>query len=332
MKPTFVLALVALLAFGAYAQSTAYYQELVDLPSNIRYQGSYSYLKSSTMLNMWGEPCPLTTDCTTVTNTKLKAQIVTRTIGKFRVTGMSRALDALERALNKVQYYEPSLYAVLGNSGMLCCRAIRGSSSSWSNHSWGAAIDFNIGGQLDPRGDGAAQRGLHELYPYMHAEGFYWAAGYSGSSEDAMHFEIANEVMLTWGSSGSSSGTSGTSGGGSSVSYVCVNANSVNVRSGPCTTYSKIGSVSYGDVVELLSSSTPSGCGYYWYKIRDGSTVGYIATNYAYSCTPRFQSSDNETIEDSFDNFDYEAAQNAVGRAGPGAALVLSGLGMMLAN
>mmetsp|Transcript_26740 Transcript_26740/g.37638 ORF Transcript_26740/g.37638 Transcript_26740/m.37638 type:complete len:327 (-) Transcript_26740:38-1018(-) len=325
MKPTFVLALVALLAFGAYAQSTAYYQELVDLPSNIRYQGSYSYLKSSTMLNMWGEPCPLTTDCTTVTNTKLKAQIVTRTIGKFRVTGMSRALDALERALNKVQYYEPSLYAVLGNSGMLCCRAIRGSSSSWSNHSWGAAIDFNIGGQLDPRGDGAAQRGLHELYPYMHAEGFYWAAGYSGSSEDAMHFEIANEVMLSWGSSGSSTGTS-------TVSYVCVGSSAANIRSGACTSYSVLTTAASGTALELVTSDTSTGCSYTWYKVRKGTTVGYIASSLVSPCSPTFQDSNQTNYDDSFDNFDYEAAQNAGRRAGPGAALVLAGLGMMVAG
>lgn len=325
MNKSFVITFVALFALGAYAQSTSYYQELVTLPSGLRSQSGYTYLKSSTMLNMWGQPCPLTTDCTTVTNTKLKAQIVTRTIGKFRVTGMSRALDALERALNNVYYYEPSLYAALGNSGMLCCRAIRGSSTSWSNHSWGAAIDFNIGGTLDPRGDGKAQRGLHELYPYMHAQGFYWAAGYSGSSEDAMHFEIANEVMLTWGSSGSG-------GTGSSVDYVCVTGSAVNIRSGPCTSYSKIGTAYYNDALELVTSSTPSGCGYYWYKIRDGSTVGYIAANYATPCTPRFQSSNNETIEDSFDDFDYEEAQSASQRAGPGAALVLAGLGMMVAN
>jgi hypothetical protein len=320
----FLLALLALFAIGAYAQSTSYYQELVTLPSNIRTQGSYTYLKSSTMINMWGEPCPLTTDCTSVTNTKLKAQIVTRTIGKFRVTGMSRALDALERALNKVQSEEPSLYAALGNSGMLCCRAIRGSSTSWSNHSWGAAIDFNIGGTLDPRGDNKAQRGLHTLYPYMHAQGFYWAAGYSGSSEDAMHYEIANEVMLTWGTSGSGGGTSRSD-------YVCITASSVNIRSGACTSYSKIGSAGYGEALELVTSTQSSGCGYNWYKIRDGSTVGYIAANYATPCTPAFQSSDNETIEDSFDDFDYEEAQNAGERAGPAAAMVLAGLGMMVA-
>jgi hypothetical protein len=321
----FVFVLLALCAVQVYSQSTSYYQQLVALPSNIRTQGSYTYLKSSTMLNMWGQPCPLTEDCTSVTNTKLKAQIATRTIGKFRVTGMTRALDALERALNNVQSQEPSLYAALGNSGMLCCRAIRGSSTSWSNHSWGAAIDFNIGGVLDPRGDAKAQRGLHELYPYMHAQGFYWAAGYSGSSEDAMHFEIANEVMLTWGSSGSG-------GGGSSVDYVCITGSSVNIRSGPCTTYSKIGSASYGEALELVTSTTSSGCSYTWYKIRDGTTVGYVASQYASPCTPRFQSTDNETLDDSFDNFDYEEAQNGAERAGPGAAMILAGLGMMIAN
>ncbi len=60
------------------------------------------------------------------------------------------------------------------SSGMLCCRAIRGSTTTFSNHAWGAAVDFNIGGVLDPRGDGKCQKGLLDLFPFMQQQGFYW--------------------------------------------------------------------------------------------------------------------------------------------------------------
>jgi len=293
------------------------------LPSNIKTQGSYTYLKSSTMLNMWGEPCAKTEDCSSVTSSSLKTQIATRTIGKFKVTGMSRALDALERAITNVQTEKPDLYNALGNSGMLCCRLIRGSSSSYSNHAWGAAIDFNIGGDLDPRGDNKAQQGLHDMYPYMHAQGFYWAAGYSGSSEDAMHFEIANEVMLTWGTSGGSS---------SSSNYVCVTASGLNIRSAACDTSTVLTTAPYGTKLERLDSTTYRTCGSLnWYKVRYGSTVGYASSTYLTTSCSSFQDSgDSGNYTDSFDNFDYEA-QGSASSMDAVAALSIAAVGAAVA-
>jgi len=306
------LVLLALMAIVAYVSATtvAEYQKLVPLPSNIKTQSGYTYLKSSTMTSLYGTPCPLEAECQPVTLKSL--QIVTKTIGKFKVTGMSKAVDCLSRALTKVQSQKPDLYNALGSSGMLCCRAIRGSTTTYSNHAWGAAIDFNIGGVLDPRGDGKTQQGLLDLYPYMHNEGFYWAGGYSGSSEDAMHFEIADEVMRSWGgASGSSSSSSSSSSSttGNPNSYVCATAN-VNIRSGACTSYSIITTAPTGAVL-LVTGNGGSGCGYTWTKVSYNGKSGYVASTFVTSCAsgqadPGTYSNDT-LAEEPFDDFDYEA-------------------------
>ncbi|HHY81768.1 MAG TPA: SH3 domain-containing protein [Clostridiales bacterium] len=53
-----------------------------------------------------------------------------------------------------------------------------------------------------------------------------------------------------------------------------VTASSLNVRSGPGTGYSKVGSLSKGTTVTILSSSNG------WYKIQKGSLVGYVSGDY----------------------------------------------------
>jgi hypothetical protein len=49
--------------------------------------------------------------------------------------------------------------------------------SSWSNHSWGVAVDFYFGTSIDPRGDGKTQYGLLLIAPFFAKEKLYWAAG-----------------------------------------------------------------------------------------------------------------------------------------------------------
>jgi hypothetical protein len=332
-------ALLALAFFAlAHSATVAYYQQLVPLPSGLSNQNGYTYLKASTMTRLFPSPCPLTADCTSVTSTSLKSKIQTRKIGKFTVSGMSMALDSLSRALDNVAREKPDLYAALGNSGMLCCRAIRGSSTTYSNHAWGAAIDFNIGGVLDPRGDGKTQRGLLELWPYMAAQGFYWAGGYSGSSEDSMHFEIANEVMLNWGGNadyGTCTSSTGAAGRCLDVSqctatteagrcpgpanikccftsgappapkrYKCVTTTTgVNIRAGPCTTQSVLLTAPYNEALEVVNPTPTTGCSYTWYQVRARSSfTGYVASNYVEDCVPSGRNEFNSTIGDSETN------------------------------
>jgi hypothetical protein len=174
---------------------------LVPIPRGIN--AGIHAAKQSTMLQIFGEPCPRKADCTAVTNEKVKRLLVTRSVGPFRVTGVRPAVDAMERVFTAVKRGEPDLYPDLGTAGVLCCRRIRTlpgrpPSRNWSNHSWGTAIDMMVKGALDPRGDGKTQLGVARIAPYFHAERFYWGAGFRGEHEDAMHFEASDELVRDW--------------------------------------------------------------------------------------------------------------------------------------
>ncbi|KAL1923854.1 uncharacterized protein VTP21DRAFT_8834 [Calcarisporiella thermophila] len=184
---------------GVYAQD---YSKLVPLPGNLGVQNGLTYCPPNIITSILGTPCTLKPDCSPVTNPKVKRLLVTGKVGHITLYGLKPAIEAAVRALVNVQKEKPDLFKALGYSGMLCCRLIRGSSTSPSNHSWGTAIDFNINGKLDPRGDGKTQQGMLELYPYFNKEGFYWGGGFSSASEDSMHFEVAEQTLRRWQSEG----------------------------------------------------------------------------------------------------------------------------------
>ncbi|MGA8574275.1 MAG: M15 family metallopeptidase [Candidatus Cybelea sp.] len=111
-------------------------------------------------------------------------------------------MDALARVFAAVKSANPDLYAILGTDGVLCVRFV-GGTTSFSNHSWGTAIDMIIGGVETPRGSTTVTQGLVALAPFMAAESFFWGAGYSPPSKpDGMHFEASNELITTWKSNG----------------------------------------------------------------------------------------------------------------------------------
>ena len=65
-------------------------------------------------------------------------------------------------------------------------------------------------------------------------------------------------------------------GGSSTVKYAQVTADVLNVRSGMGTEYSKVGSVSYGEIVEVLDDSNAG-----WAKIKTSSGMeGYVSKDY----------------------------------------------------
>jgi hypothetical protein len=140
---------------------------------------------------------------------KVKDLLETRNVGPFSVRGIKPFLDLLVRVLAKVKSGNPDLYSALGQDGVLCVRYVRRSSSQFSNHSWGTAIDFtmlnpNTGEhELDlPLGDGTVQVGCLELYKYFREEGMttgewcFWGAGFS--REDGMHFEASDVLVRMW--------------------------------------------------------------------------------------------------------------------------------------
>lgn len=162
-----------------------------------RFNKGISQPRNSVMLEVLGAPRDTkTVNCSGVTQPRLKALLETRQVGPIRVTMLTPALDSLERIVAKLKDSESGIHDALGTAGALCARLIRGSNSSWSNHSWGTAIDVKLQGRLDGFGDGGTQFGLLLLAELFNEEGWYWGATYN--REDSMHFEVGVETLRKW--------------------------------------------------------------------------------------------------------------------------------------
>ena len=146
------------------------------------------------MLSLLGNPRGnYDQECRPITHSTLRNLVVTESVGQFRVTGLKPAVESLIEVVADIKTEKPEVFAGLGTAGMLCARFVRGSTSSISNHSWGMAIDLNLNGQLDKRGDGKTQKGLAEIAPIFNRHKWYWGAGFP--TEDAMHFEISDQKV-----------------------------------------------------------------------------------------------------------------------------------------
>lgn len=153
-----------------------------------------SPVSNSYMIQKLGNPRDsFSSNCQPVTNEKLKKKIKTGSVGPFRVTGLAAAVDSLAKIMTDIAKKQPEVYAVLGSAGMMCCRYVRGSTRSISNHSWGTAIDLTLNRVLDKRGDGMVQYGLTVIAPIFNEHGWYWGAAYK--TEDAMHFEVGRALL-----------------------------------------------------------------------------------------------------------------------------------------
>jgi len=149
------------------------------------------------MVEQLGQPREsYSSDCQPMTNQKLRRNVVTSSVGRFKATGLRPAVESLATALAQVQREQPAVYAALGSAGMLCCRYVRGSTTAISNHSWGTAIDFTLNGVLDRRGDNQVQIGLTLIASIMNQHGWYWGAAFR--TEDAMHFEASRSLISMW--------------------------------------------------------------------------------------------------------------------------------------
>lgn len=166
-------------------------------PDRTRLNGSLRGARNSTMLRHLGNPRgTYDQECRDPTNPRLLSLMVTRRIGPLRVRGLRPAVETLEAILADIEGEQPEVHRALGTQGMLCCRFVRGSTSAISNHSWGTAIDLTIAGVLDRRGDGRAQEGLLAIHPIFNHHGFFWGAAFP--TEDAMHFEAADQTIEAW--------------------------------------------------------------------------------------------------------------------------------------
>jgi hypothetical protein len=157
--------------------------------------------RNMTMLGLIGAPRgTYDAECRQPTNPHIAAMMETADFGPFKATGLRPAIRSLKAIMADIRAECRVTYDLLGSAGMLCCRLVRGSATAISNHSWGAAIDLTIAGQLDPLGDERTQRGLLEIYPIFNRHGFFWGAAFA--AEDAMHFEASDQLIRKWASDG----------------------------------------------------------------------------------------------------------------------------------
>ena len=139
-------------------------------------------------------------ECRFPTNQHIISLVETDDFGPFKATGLRPALRTLKAIMADIKSEAHEVHDVMSHVGMLCCRFVRGSTSSISNHSWGTAIDLTLENKLDRRGDGRTQRGLLEIHPIFNRHGFFWGAAFG--TEDCMHFEASDQLVRQWASDG----------------------------------------------------------------------------------------------------------------------------------
>lgn len=184
----------------------ASFTDVVPLSRAGQFNQGLTNARQSTMLEIFGKPREdFSEECQPVTDPRL-APLIVRSVdlGTFRVSGLAPAVASLKAVLAEVEQEDPALHAAVGTAGMLCCRFVRGSTKSISNHSWGTAIDITMNGKLDPRGDGTVQYGLIQLARHFNRHRWYWGAGFG--TEDGMHFEASDELIRQWLAEGHLSG------------------------------------------------------------------------------------------------------------------------------
>lgn len=168
--------------------------DLIAVPKDINEGVSPAH--QITMKTLLGNPrSSFGSDCMPVTNPVLKGLVVSADVGPFKVTGLRPAVESLAEVIADIRQEEAEVFAGLGSSGMLCARFVRNSNTSISNHSWGTAIDLNLNGVLDARGDKkrTTQVGLARIAPIFNRHGWFWGAGFP--TEDSMHFELSDEKI-----------------------------------------------------------------------------------------------------------------------------------------
>jgi hypothetical protein len=118
----------------------------------------------------------------------------------LRATGLLPAIGSLKEVLADIKREEPEVYEALGTAGMQRARFVLNSTTTISNHSWRTVIDLILQGKLDRRGDNRVQVGLAKIAPIFNHHGWFWGAGFR--TEDAMHFEVSEEKIRAWHTSG----------------------------------------------------------------------------------------------------------------------------------
>ena len=169
----------------------------VAIPPRDTFNNGLSAANESTMLQKFGVPGHKTADCSTP-SAAFQAQLVRNfDVGPFRVTGLRIAAESLKRVFDAASARIPDVVkqARTDGLGMLCVRHRRTNANSFSNHSFGTAIDLKFGPDEVDQGTRLTQKGVLSLVPFFNEGGWFWGAGFSGNAVDSMHFEFAEETI-----------------------------------------------------------------------------------------------------------------------------------------
>jgi hypothetical protein len=170
-------------------------ETLVDIPPRNTFNHNLTSASEATMLEIFGVPGAKTQDCSPASGPFLRRIVSRFDVGPFKVTGLDLAVKLLKAAFDEAEQQIPNVVAAVKNDGMLCVRHKRMNANSFSNHSWGTAIDLFFGTAAVPQGSNKTARGCLQLAPFFNKHGLYWGAGFTGSSVDSMHFELAEETI-----------------------------------------------------------------------------------------------------------------------------------------
>ena len=171
-------------------------EDRVPIPPKDQMNTNLSSANEETMLNKFGEPGPLTKDCSDPGGAFVDRICCGIDVGPFKVDGLDYAVESLRQIFQDIERNLPYVYNDVKQDGMLCVRHTRKNPNMYSNHSWGTAIDLYFGVAVVDQGVHLTHRGNLLLAPYFNKYGWYWGAEFSGSYVDSMHFELAEETIL----------------------------------------------------------------------------------------------------------------------------------------
>ncbi|QOZ23819.1 hypothetical protein XH93_09455 [Bradyrhizobium sp. CCBAU 51753] len=167
----------------------------VPIPPRNTFNQGLTSADERTMIRLLGTPGAKTSECSPVTGS-FKAKILSSVdVGPFKVSGLNYAVNSLKTVFEEAEQQIPDVVAAVNSAGMLCVRSKRHNRNSFSNHSWGTAIDLYFGRGVVGQGDNHCHQGCLQLAPFFNRHGWYWGAGFSGRSVDSMHFELAKETI-----------------------------------------------------------------------------------------------------------------------------------------
>jgi D-alanyl-D-alanine carboxypeptidase len=169
--------------------------DVINIPATSTFNKDLRSASERTMLALLGVPGRKTKDCSGATGTFKSRVVAAVNVGPFKVTGLDVAVASLKAVFAEAKAEIPHVVSKVKTEGMLCVRHKRANPNSFSNHSWGAAIDLFFGRDVVPQGVKKTHRGILMLAPFFNKHGWYWGAGFSGKAVDSMHFELAEQTI-----------------------------------------------------------------------------------------------------------------------------------------